>query len=385
MTERVLRAPRKSRENIPPAQQFGMSEFNIIQLRAKQAAQFYNSVGLSNGDLPRDVSSAKSERKRFGSPQKRSTERSSAVVSSTFSQPSTPITTTSKYGATWLELSKPLASQETDTKPSRFKVLPSKYNLDRLNDSSIDKQRRKSSSFQHDEFALSPVSFRNQSQSTSEEGSSLEHHKNRLSPRLTKATENIVNSSESHKAYEKAGGSKIFKQDSANLNDYEKDARRSTSQLYEKQRSSRMTPEHKSKLGFASQPKRFLNELVTNKDRHTSSSNDLNASLKKVSDTSYNRSSDLLAVFSNSASSTPTKPFFIQRQRSLSDKSDRSSSAAHCTPSPSFVHSRKGGSTSSLLDQSQSETQLDGNFENYLKNKSYQSSSKAKNFKQVSR
>ena len=375
MTERLLGTPRKSRE-IPPAQHLHMNEFSIIQLRAKQASQFYNSVGLSNGDLPRDASNSRSDRKRLsGSPEKK------RPISGSTSQPPTPASTPSKYGATWLEPSKPIISQETEPKTRRLKVLPNKYNLEAKNDSNSNKQRSKSSSIQHEELMLSPIKFRNQTNSASDDLSSQERPRNKLSPRLFRSS--ASSASDTNKSPQKPDSSNFFKQDLRiyQTNGVENEPPRVFSHLHEKQLSSsnkgvEPKPKPDSSLPYT-QPKRFSSEFTPIKTRNISSG------MSKKSDAVYSKSPENSSVFTNSTDSTLT-PFYLQRQRSLSDKSERTSSAERVTPASSFLHSRKGGSTSSLLDKNQTEPQMDDLIQDYRQNKSCQSSPATKHYKKVS-
>nr|XP_009857983.1 signal-induced proliferation-associated 1-like protein 1 isoform X3 [Ciona intestinalis] len=75
----------------------------LVRKKAQHARQFYNSMVLPNGDLPqtRYQTSVRSDVKRHsGSPDKR---ESNTSTSSVWSQPTTPVLSSSKYGGVWLK------------------------------------------------------------------------------------------------------------------------------------------------------------------------------------------------------------------------------------------------------------------------------------------
>ena len=382
MTER-LSTPRKSRETLP--QHPHTNEFNIIQLRAKKASQFYNSVGLSNGDLPRDVSNARNERKRWsGSPEKKRPIGGSTAAS----QPATPASTPSKYGATWLEPSKPIISEEIETRNNRFKLLPNKYNVEHLNEASSEKQRSKSSS--HEAFSLSPVTFRQPCSSTSSTDDSLsQERRNLLSPR--RVGNNNGSSKEPPKTnfrpYDyKKDDSAFLKQDLRGLNGFDKEPNRVSSHLYQKQLSAaNRTPERKPKKDFPSKgtpTKRTSSEAVAHNQQ-------TNSGTKKKFDNDHSLFVELTNVFANSSDSSSGKPFHFERQRSLSDthsnQGDRPiSSSGQCAPSPSFLDSKKASSTSSLNEsKTVTHSSMEDLVDSYRQNKSCQTSPSSNQFKKV--
>ena len=388
MTDRL----HKTKENLPPRKS-QLDEFNIIRLKAQQASKFYNSVGLSNGDLPRNVTARESSVLWPASSEKKRSLDDITKPSATVSQPSTPSSTTSKYGATWLELSKPINNAvTTDLKSedtaSRYNALPNKFTPERSYKSVPSHYRSKSSSSQDKIPPLSPRTF---CDSTASNKVNDDQSQAPVRPRKISFENNLSNPLNSCISLPRNPEQKqetidsVFKKEEYNLHpanglDVEQPPRVS-SHLYEKQLSR--TPERKPKTQNDQSEK--LTPVFFGKKPSPSNRKTSNNDVGPVQQTNNYSSS-------NSASGDLLSPFRRQRSRSDSHRkagteqginSNLYRSVQSRSPTSHLIEAHFGSSSSLNDGQEMTDDRMSGIVSEYRKNKSCQSSPVVKHSKKV--
>ena len=328
---RVMLSPQKMKG--PRGEHSLMNEFNVIRQRAQQASQFYNKVGLSNGDLPRDLAGKNDHKQHSEIPDKRRPSSSSSAAG--FSLPATQ----SHFKPTWLEPSKPSSKSEGG---DRLKSLPSRYGPDRVPDPSASKHRSPLSSV--DQPPASPRNFHKSHTSTSSDEaftpcSTADRSKRGYSERTVSTVPRV---------YERKKDEAFRKQDlrTYHTNGFEKDPpSRVTSHLYTKQLSSSQTSESKlrANVAFTYTPSQALTPVKFG--RKTSSSND-----RKSSESDSNKRNDRIVALERSSPVVTAAEY--SRQRSFSDAQRDSlnglSEAKDHAAISSFLYSKSHASTSSL-------------------------------------
>lgn len=375
MTERL----RKSSENFSPSKS-QLDEFNIIRIRAQQASKFYNSVGLSNGDLPRDVRSR--EKVLWpGSPEKKRTLADKTKPLVTLSQPSTP-SSVSKYGATWLEPSKPVNNSEKDVKhDDRYATLPSKFSPERTYKPVLSPVRSKSSS--HEVDPISPRTFRDPAPKS--DPKDVKTQESTKSERKFSYENNLTTPSDSfnslprNQKQDPADGV-FFKEEHNKPNgiDVEKPPRVS-SHLYEKQLSK--TPERKVKPKPShSEQQQQLTPVIFGKKTTPTHRKKSDNNIKPYQQPNTYLSSGYAEV---------DEPFHRRRSRSdVHSKANNSNlyqSERQKSPTNRLLKANANfGSTSSLNDNKEvNDSGMSGIVDQYRKNKSCHSSPAVKLPKKV--